>query len=337
MNRLPLVTVVVPAKNEAADIAGCVAHIAAQDYPVNRLEVMVIDGASTDATATIASEALRRCGFAASDVLTNAKGTTPSNLNLGLSRAHGEVLVRVDARSRIERHHVRTCVEVLQARPDVAVVGGSQLAIPRDPGSVSVGIARALNNRWSMGLSRYRRRTSSGPADTVYLGAFRTDQLRDAKGWDDRLLTNQDFELNRRIGRRGLVWFDSRLCVAYIPRRSLGALLRQYHRFGRWKSVYWRITGDRPLPRQYGLVAAPVVVATTLAIAMCQRATRLPTIACLALGLAVFESRGSTSPHAPGPGAHLVAAAASGVVAAGWWSGVVGGVAVQFLQRRPKG
>ena len=289
MTELPLVTVLIPARNEASDVEGCLAALSAQDYPVNRLEVILVDGASIDGTADLAKGMLAGRGFSSTTVLTNEVGTTPSNLNAGLAQAAGSIVCRVDARTRIEPHHVRTCVEVLEQRPDVAVVGGAQIALARDSGAKAVGIARALNNRYTMGGSPYRRSTRSGPSDTVYLGAFRTRQLRRIGGWDERLLTNQDFDLNQRLSHDGAVWFDARLRSSYLPRPDLGRLWAQYVRFGRWKARYWRLTGARPARRQVvALLGGPgAVVAWLIAL---RKDLRLG-IAAL-ISLAVIDARG---------------------------------------------
>lgn len=336
MNLLPLVTVLVPAKEEAADIEGCLSHIAAQDYPVNRIEVIVIDGASTDATATIAEQALARYGFAAGEVVTNENGTTSSNLNVGLRRARGAIVVRVDARSRIERHHVRKCVEILTTRPDVAVVGGSQLAVARDARAVSVGIARALNNRWSMGFSRYRMRTSSGPADTVYLGAFRADQLRALDGWDERLLSNQDFDLNRRMSTTGAIWFETSMAAGYLPRPALSALWSQYVRFGRAKAFYWRLTGDRPQPRQLALMIVPLALVVTWVAAVIATpsvvATLLFTTLTAMLVLMGLDELGTSGPRASFA-SRITAVPAMLAIGAGWLWGVFSELARSWRSR----
>jgi succinoglycan biosynthesis protein ExoA len=264
LTELPLVSVVIPARNEERHIEKCLTHVAAQDYPLDRIEVLVVDGASTDRTAYLAKKAMDGVSFARAEVITNPQATTPSNLNRGLAEAAGEYLCRVDARSFIPPHYVRTCVEVLAKRPEVAVIGGAQVAIPPRPDGMGTGIARALNNRYAMGLSRYRSGGPSGPTDTVYLGAFRTDQLREAGGWDERFETNQDFELNRRMSDRGLVWFESSLRSGYLPRQSYRDLWRQYVRFGKAKVDYWRRTGDRPMPRQVVMLATPVLALSAM-------------------------------------------------------------------------
>jgi succinoglycan biosynthesis protein ExoA len=323
----PLVSVIVPARNEEGDIEACLRAVAASDWPAADLEVIVVDGGSRDETRSVAEAELGRHLFRRAEVVSNPAGTTPSNLNAGLAAATGEILVRVDARSLVPPVYVRRCVEDLAADPGVRVVGGRQWAVARDPSVLAAGIARALNNRWGMGLSRYRRGAASGPADTVYLGAFRTAELRAAGGWNERFGTNQDFELNRRMGRDGTVWFDHRLVVGYLPRASLGALLRQYHRFGRWKVRYWRMTGDRPQPRQVVLIAGPLALAALVTVVVAVSPRRLRALVVLkvlaVLGAIAVEVAGSRESSPGGPAEHAVAMAALAASSGGWLSGVV--------------
>lgn len=321
---LPLVTVLIPARNEHDDIAGCLEAVLAQDYPHQAIEVVVVDGGSTDGTGARARAVLERRGACLHRhaVVENPAGDTPSNLNRGLLESTGAILCRVDARSVVPSDYVRRCVEVLEQRPEVAVVGGAQVARARGSGPIELGIARALNNRFGMGLARYRRGGTSGPTDTVYLGSFRVSDLREVGGWDERFATNQDFELNRRLGRRGQVWFLEGLEVGYLPRRTLRELAAQFHRFGRWKVRYWRTSADRPQLRQVLLLATPVV-ASAAAVGWWRLARRpvrhgVPLVVVAAAG---FELAGPSGPPA-GPRAHAVSLAASVAVAAGWITGV---------------
>lgn len=321
MSKVPLVTVLIPARDEAADIVACVAAVAMQDYPVERIEVVVVDGASTDGTSEVARQAIEGRGFAHTAVLRNLEATTPSNLNVGLRYATGEIICRVDARTRIEPHYVQRCVTVLTERPEVAVVGGAQRALARDQSAKAVGIARALNNRYSMGGSPYRRAVSSGPSDTVYLGAFRRADLLAIRGWDERLSTNQDFDVNRRMAGRGRVWFDASLRSGYVPRSSLLLLWHQYMRFGRAKVGYWRASGDRPLPRQRIMLLSPAVLAVT-ALGLLATGGSTPVallvVSCVILVVVDAVGVGGRPPIV----ARLWAMAATAIVSAAWWLGV---------------
>jgi glycosyltransferase involved in cell wall biosynthesis len=322
----PRVTVLIPARDEERWIAECLDAVAAQRYSHDCIEVIVVvDGESRDATDVIAKDMLERGDFVRTEVVRNPDGGTPGNLNAGLALATGQYVCRVDARSRIPAHYVGRCVDLLWTRPDVAVVGGAQVAVAARGGTVGAGIARALNNRWGMGLSRYRRGAESGAADTVYLGAFRTADLRAVDGWSRDFPTNQDFELNRRMAERGLVWFDACIPVEYVPRPDLGSLYRQYRRFGEWKVRYWRRTGDRPQPRQLALLvgvpAAGAVAAAAVATGSNRR--RLAIFAAAAAAAAFVELRGSSRPKG-GPAVHGAATAALAAVGAGWLRGAWG-------------
>lgn len=319
----PFVTVLVPARNEARSIEQCIAAVAAQDYDHDRMEVVVVVGTSTDGTEELARRALQRHGLAHAKVIENPVATTPNNLNTGLAASSGEILCRVDARSLVPTDYVSRCVSVLTSLPQVAVTGGAQVTVTPAATAKGQGIARALNNRWGMGLSRYRRGAPSGPADTVYLGAFRTDGLRAAGGWNEQFPTNQDFELNRRMGRTGTVWFDSELEVGYIPRSTVRDLFRQYRRFGNWKVRYWRTTGDRPRGRQLALLTVPVVAGGACTAILVRRPYAAPTLlaAALVAGIAV-EVKGAHEPYATSPAAHAYGVAAMGAVASGWLLGV---------------
>ena len=151
-----LVTVLVPARNEAGDIEALPGGRRGAGLPgATASRSSWSTGDPTDGTAEIAQAALAGDGVRRATVLTNPIGTGPRPTSTsGCAPRTGEVLCRVDARTLIEPHYVRTCVEVLDGaagrrgrrrRPDRAG--------PRARGRRPMGIARALNNRWSMGGS----------------------------------------------------------------------------------------------------------------------------------------------------------------------------------------
>ncbi len=314
----PLVSVVIPAHNESDDVAEAIASVAAQSYPTSRLEVIVVDGASTDDTRTVARRELEKTSWHRCITLHNPEASTPTNLNIGLTEATGEYLCRVDARSIIPPNYVADCVSILRARPEVAVVGGSQRSIARNQRAVASGIARALNNPVSMGGARYRRSKKAGATDTVYLGFFRSDEVRAVGGWDPNQRTNQDYELNRRLGADHTIWFEPSLEVGYSPRSTLPKLVSQYRRFGRWKTAGWLEGDQRPAKRQLALLAAPPLVIAGLGAI----ARRSPAVAAATavVGLAAVERCSEGRAKATH---RLVSATATVLVSGAWWVGAV--------------
>ena len=322
MSERPLVTVIVPARDEEADIAGCIDAVAAQDHGADRIQLVVVDADSADRTVEEVRRAAGRHPFTEVVVDRNPRRRTSVGLNVGLSHARGDYVARVDARSRVPSHYISTCVAVM-ADERVGVVGGAQVAQPRSDRAVDRGIARALRNRWATGLSRYRRAATSGPSDTVWMGFFRTDEVRAIGGWAEAVALNEDYELNGRYRDRGRwVWFEAGLRSGYLPRPSLRLLSRQYFFFGRVKGLWWA-RGDRPAPRQVALLAAPLMAAT-LAWQGWRRAGA-GSVVLLPAALLALEATGGEGPA--DLGSHLAGAAAIAVLSGSWWAGVVVGAA----------
>jgi len=213
---------------------------------------------------------------------------------------------------------------MLEAHSEVGVVGGSQAARARSRSAVDVGIAAALRNRWATGMSRYRRASTSGPSDTVWMGVFRTAELKSLGGWDEAFALNEDYELNLRYRQAGhTVWFDACLRSDYLPRASLPVLASQYFRFGRAKGTWWA-RGQHPSPRHVALVAAPVVFGAALVRAM----GRLGPCSVLFVPvlLAGVERAGRVD-RPDEPRSSMMASTAIAVLTGSWWVGVVAGFA----------
>jgi glycosyltransferase involved in cell wall biosynthesis len=229
------VSVVMPVLNEEAHLATAVESIVAQRYP-GALDVCLAVGPSRDRTAEVAADLSRRFPVT---VVENPTGATPAGLNLAIAATRGEVVVRVDAHSRLPDDYVVTAVRTLRDTGAVNV-GGRQHPVAR--GGTAGAVARAMTTRFGTGGARFHVGGAPGPVDTVYLGVFRR-AAGDAVGWfDERLVRNQDYELNIRLrAAGGTVWFDPRLSVEYSPRDTLGALARQYAQYGWWKARVARL------------------------------------------------------------------------------------------------
>lgn len=227
-----MVTVVMPVRNEADSIRQSLGSVLAQDYPDELIEVLVVDGSSYDGTPDVVR------GLAADSainvqVLDNPKRTVPSAMNIGIERAKGDVVVRVDGHCEISRDYVRRCVEVLQAtRADN--VGGLQIAVGR--GIVGKAIAHAMSSRFGVGGATFHYATTGQWVDTVFLGAYRRDVFARIGGFDEELTRNQDDELNLRLVQAGgRIWLDPEIRSVYFPRESFASLWRQFFDYGVYK------------------------------------------------------------------------------------------------------
>src|SRR5438874_302243 len=109
MSDTPLVSVIIPMRNEAASIEHCIGAVLAQDYPPECLEVIVVDGDSDDDSAAVLSRYGTRIR-----VLRNPSRIVPTAMNIGIRAARGTIICRVDAHTVLAPDYVRVGVETLQ-------------------------------------------------------------------------------------------------------------------------------------------------------------------------------------------------------------------------------
>lgn len=231
------VSLVLCVLNEERHIASAVADALAQDHP-GELELVVALGPSKDRTDEIVTS------IAAADPRVRAVrnpspvGATPSGLNAAVAASRFPVVVRVDGHAHLPPDYVRLAVETLR-RTGADNVGGVMAA--EGVTDFEKAVAAAMTSPFGVGGASFHTGGQEGPADTVYLGAFRRSALMRVGGYDDHFLRAQDWEMNLRIRRTGgLVWFQPAMRVSYRPRRNVRSLARQYFHYGRWRRVVMR-------------------------------------------------------------------------------------------------
>lgn len=241
----PHVTAIVPVLNDADTLDAAVASIFEQEYE-GCLSIVIAVGPSKDGSARVARALAQRDDRVR--LVENPSGGTASGLNRAIAAAEGEVIARVDAHAKLAPDYIRLAVALLQ-RTGAANVGGMQVAVGRD--AFERAIAAAMASPFGSGDSRFRVGGPAGPTDSVYLGVFRRDVLDRVGGFDERLVRNQDYELNIRIRESGgVVYFDPALRVEYRPRASLVALAGQYFGYGCWKAAVVELHPRSLRPRQ---------------------------------------------------------------------------------------
>ncbi|MGZ6793487.1 MAG: glycosyltransferase, partial [Mycobacteriales bacterium] len=248
----PLVTVLVAARNEEAFIDRCLDSVLGQTY--QDLEVLVIDGDSTDATAALVRR--RAARDARVRLLVNPRRTIPVSLNLGVAAARGEVVVRVDGHATVCDTYVARAVEHLRSGQWQGAGGRVDAK-----GLTAAGraIAVAMSSRFGIGNSIHHYGTTPVPADHVPFPAYPTALLREHGGWDEQLAVNQDFELDYRIGLAGgRLLYDPAMTIDYHCTQSVRAVFRQFRRYGRGKA---RVVQLHPESIRARHLAAPALVA----------------------------------------------------------------------------
>jgi glycosyltransferase involved in cell wall biosynthesis len=276
--QFPSVSVIIPMRNECDHIHACLQSLLKQDYPLNQIEILVVDGRSTDRSRQVVEEYARQRPNL--ELLDNPKQSTPAALNVGIRRALGEVVLRIDAHSRIPVDYVRQCIFALR-QSGADAVGG--VMCPIGQGYIGQAIALAVSSRFGAGDSKYHYAKKAAFVDTVPWPAYRREIFREVGLFDETLIRNQDYELNYRIRQQGgNLFFSPAIRYYYIPRSSLPALWRQYFQYGRWKI---RTLQKHPGSLRWRQIIPPLLVIAVLgSLLLCL----LWTPGCLILGLVVI-------------------------------------------------
>lgn len=232
MSERPFVTIAMPCLNEEAYIESCVRSVLAQDYPKDRLEILVADGMSIDRTREI----LRDLEVEDPRVrmLDNPDRYQAPGMNHIIREARGEVIVRMDVHCEYAPNYVSACVDVLE-RTAADNAGGAQRA--RAKSWFQKALCAALDSPLGVGGASYRSPEKEGFVDTVFLGAFRRRVFETVGMYDPGAITNEDAELNQRlIDAGGKVYLSPEIEVYYYPRDSFSSLAKQYFKYGRGRA-----------------------------------------------------------------------------------------------------
>jgi glycosyltransferase involved in cell wall biosynthesis len=258
----PQVSIVIPCRNEIGWIARCLQSILDNDFPKDRLEVLVVDGMSDDGTRAVIEAFARQHPWVR--IVDNPKRITPIAMNLGIAAARGRIVMRMDAHVEYPTRYVSALVERLESsRADN--VGCVCITCAANDTAVAKAIAIGMSHPLGVGNSYFRIGIQEPRwVDTVPFGCYRREVFDRIGLFDEELIRNQDDELNLRLLRAGgrILLVPDVVC-RYFARNSLPKLWRMYYQYGFFKPLVARKVGRVMTLRQL----VPAVFVLTLAVA----------------------------------------------------------------------
>lgn len=252
------VSVVVPALNEERYIGACVESLLTQQ-PGERIEILVVDGGSSDATCDIVRKLQQR--HVGVRLLNNPGRIQSAGINLvaRMAAPQSSVLLRADAHALYPPDFVRTCLAALRDS------GASSVVVPmRTLGhdGFQRAVAAAQNSRLGNGGSPHRSAGASRFVEHGHHAAFDRRFFLALGGYDERFTHNEDAEFDHRLRLAGgRIWLCCEAAVTYFPRRDPAGLAKQYYRHGRGRARMLLLHRIRPQMRQL----APLLALATLA------------------------------------------------------------------------
>lgn len=252
------VSVIVPCYNEEKNIGFLLEALNQQIYPLELIEIIIIDGLSTDQTLEVINDHKEKLNKLHIKVISNPLKNIPSALNIGIRNSSGEVIVRMDAHSIPNPDYIKFCVEDLNNNLG-SNVGGRWIIIPGSKSKMGKCISLAASHPFGVGDAKYRYSSEAGYVDTVPYGAFYRNLIDEIGYFNEDLLANEDYEFNVRIRNSGRkIYFDPRIKTQYVARDTISSLSKQYWRYGYWK---FRMLRKYPETLRWRQAIPPIYVA----------------------------------------------------------------------------
>ena len=264
---MPIVSIIIPCRNEKDFIGQCLDSIIGNDYPKDMLEILIVDGMSEDGTRKIVNKYNRMFPFII--LLDNYKKTTSSALNRGIETAKGEIVMIMGAHSIYEKDYISQCTKHL-IKGNADNVGGICKILPQNDSFIARSIAYALSSSFSAGDAYYKIGSKKiRYVDTVFGGCYRKMIFNVIGCFDEDLLRTQDSEFNARlIKNEGKILLVPTIVSYYYARKSLGELLKMNLQYGYSKPLAVKKIGKVYTSRQLYPPIFVASLATSLILSM---------------------------------------------------------------------
>lgn len=246
---LPLVTIVVPCRNEERYLVECLDSILSCDYPADRLEVLVVDGMSDDGTRVLLGEYAAR--HAVVRMIDNPRRITPVALNLAIRAARGDVIVRMDAHVVYPKNYVRRLVAALDEF-SADNVGAVLKTLPANQTAMGKAIAIGMSHPFGVGTSYFRIGTDQPRwVDTIAFFCIRRATFDRVGLFDEELIRHQDGEFNARLIKAGgRILLIPDVVSYYYARATLRQVGRMFYQYGYFKPLVAKKLGRFMTVRQ---------------------------------------------------------------------------------------
>ncbi len=236
------VSVIIPMYNAACYVGRCLRSVLEQDYPAEKVEIIVVDGVSTDSSAAVVRNFMRE--HPRVRLRSNPMRRVCHAFNVGIRDSKGDVIIFVGCRGVLAPDFITKCIENLRNVKEAAVVGGVVGLGHNSFMDRAIGLA--LSSPFGVSTARYRYAAKPQFTDTVQFGAYRREIFDRVGLADEDMVFADDDELNWRIVKAGKkIFMNPEIKFLYYPRDSVGALFKQYFGYGRGRAMAVRKHPDR--------------------------------------------------------------------------------------------
>lgn len=237
-----MVAIIIPTLNEEKFIGECLDSIIAQSYPIEQMDIMVVDGGSSDRTKDFVS--LYKKKFPHLRFINNPKKIQSVAFNIGVEMSTAPYVIRLDAHALYDKDYIKKSIEHLVADKTIGNVGGVWDIKAQNDSLQAQANAIANKVKFGIGGATFRVGASEGEAETVPFGAFPRLVLEKVGLMREDLPRGEDNEINSRIRKNGYkIWLDPTIVSTYFARPTILQSAKQMYKNG--LSIGWLLHIDK--------------------------------------------------------------------------------------------
>ncbi len=224
--------IVMPVKNEEKFIGQTLDQVYLQDFPMDRLEIVIADGHSTDRTREIAESFKSR--FGSLKVLDNPRALPSSGRNVGVKNTTAPYILVLDGHTYVPSKNFLTDIVNTFKKSGADCLCRPQPLRPPDTNEFQQAVAACRGSTLGHNPGSEIYSEEEGIVDPTSSGAMYRREVFEKIGYfDEDFDACEDVDFNYRVHRAGLKsWLSPDLRVLYYPRSNLQALWRQMNRYG---------------------------------------------------------------------------------------------------------
>jgi len=196
IGEFPKFSIIVPTKNEEAVVGRCLSGLLDLDYPRDKMEIIIVDGNSSDSTVRICSDFSAKYPMVFKIINENGCKGKPAALNLALPHVTGDVVGVFDADSLPEREVLKKVAAYLNDK-NVTAVQGRTTSL-NEKTNILTRVAASEEKAWFQALLLGREKLHLFVPLNGSCQFVRREVLEELGGWDEACLT-EDVELAVRL------------------------------------------------------------------------------------------------------------------------------------------
>lgn len=237
------VSIGIIAYNEENCINNLFKDIISQTYPHNLIEIILVDGMSTDKTRELMYSFQNKYSneFKEIKILENINRIQPSGLNIAINNFSSDLFIRIDSHANIPLNFVENNVNCIKSGEDIC--GGRIIKVINDTSKRKKILLMAENSMFGSGIAKYRHSTKKEYVKTIAHGCYKKEVFEKCGIFNEKIIRAEDNEFNYRVRKNGYkLCLDSSIYSEYHSRSSFSGMVKQKFGNGKWVGITTKLS-----------------------------------------------------------------------------------------------